>query len=914
MKSILFFFCFIALSVTLVGQNLTTYTVKGKVVDSLNEALPYTTVVILSSVDSSLLNYAVSDDFGIFEMVKVKPDNYILQLSFMGYNTFSKKIKVSGEKPIFSLGTIELSNRNNLLSEVSIEGEYIPIVFKNDTVEYNAGAFKTQNGANAEKLFEKMPGIEVDSDGEITAHGEKVNKILVDGKEFFGDDPKIASKNIPADAIDKVQVFDKKSELSEFTGVDDGERSRTINIKLKADRKKGIFGEAKLGGGVESKYAGKLNVNRFSETAQFTSLLMANNINEQGFSYQDYFNFMGGISNVLKTGKMTFDPSETGIPINIPGSNNGIASTLAGGINYNQDIGKSTHIISSFFVNNSNSDIDRTTNSTNFLQESSFESKSEEIQDQFIQNYRLNLKLQHEFNEKNRIDLTAVGIYTGSNSNVFSFENQFFSDGTENISNGKTDKKGDGLNTTLGLDYKKKFEKKGRSINVLGDFYYLNNDNNSLLSNVRAVRLNNGISINNSINQSQNQLIEKIEYFGKVAFTEQLSKRSFLILDYSYYNQSQENNKEFLDINDGNLTFNNLLSNFFKSQYSFNQLGFKFNYKLDKNMFVIGLDGQQSNLVGTRNENVAAIDQNFQVLLPNFNWRKRDGMSSNINLSYSTAFNEPSITQLQPVIDNSNPLNVYIGNPELKPEYSHDLSFNWFTYDAFSHQQKGIYLRGYAVHNDINNARFFDSISKLQTSTPRNTQDNLGINSGLRYGFRISKLKTQIRTALNFSLNQGYNLIDDNINKALTYNYGGSISISNINKKVFDIKLEISSNANLNQVGINNQPSSMYINSKILGEVNAEFLKDWETGVTATQNFFQGESLSQNQSFFILDAFISKTIFKNKRGHLKLAVYDILNQRTGISNYGQANYLVESNVNVLKRFGMLTFSYKIIKI
>ena len=890
------------------------YKVIGSVVDSLNQPLPYTTVVLLSSKDSSLQNYAVSNGEGKFEMNKVKESGYIFQLSFMGYRTFSKSVLITGTNPVVDLGVNKLVSNSQLLSEVSIEGNYIPIVFRNDTVEYNASSFKTQKGANAEKLLSKMPGIEVDSDGEVTAHGEKVEKIYVDGKEFFGDDPKIATKNIPADAIDKVQVFDKKSELSEYTGVDDGVRKRTINITLKEDRKKGIFGEASIGGGHESRYKGKLNLNRFSKKAQFTSLLMANNVNEQGFSYQDYFNFMGGIANVIKTGKMSFDPTETGIPINIPGTNNGIASTLAGGINYNQDIGKSTHLISSFFINNSNSDIDRTSNTENILPQSSFISNTTDNQDQLLQNYRLNAKIQHEFNLKNRLDISTVGILTKTNIDGLNTENQLFSDNSLNLTNGTSLNKGNGINSTISLDYKRRFEKKGRSINVLADFYYLNNENTADIENIRQVRLKDGTIFSNALDQTQFQLIKKNEYFAKIAFTEQLTPKTFIIADYSYYDKFQENNKDFFENSGGARTFLQALSNFFTSKYHYNQLGVKYNYKLDKNMFVIGLDAQQSRLIGTRDENTSQIDQKFQVLLPNFSWRKIDGMSSRINLNYSTSFNEPSITQLQPVIDNSNPLNVYIGNPELKPEYTHNLSFNWFTYDAFSFRQAGVYVNAYFVNNDINNARYFDSVSKLQITTPQNIQDNLGLNSGLRYGFRIPKFKTQIKTAVNFSVNQGYNLVDNQENKSLTYNYGGSLTFSNTNNKTVDARLELSSNANLNQIGIGEQESSSYVNSKILGEVNIELKKDWEIGISGTQNFFQGRSLSTQQQFFILDAFVAKTIFKNRRGNLKLAIYDALNQRTGISNYGQANYLVESNVNVLKRYSMLTFTYKIIKI
>ena len=530
----------LAVSVTFLGsygQNLKAYTLQGSVVDSVNTPLPYTTVVILSNTDSSLINYAVSDGMGDFEIKNVKPNSYILQLSFMGYRTFSKPIKVEGTNEIIDLDILKLSNNDQFLKEVSIEGDYIPIVFRNDTVEYNASSFKTQKGANVEKLLTKMPGIEVDSDGEITAHGEKVNKIYVDGKEFFGDDPKIATKNIPADAIDKVQVFDKKSELAEFTGVDDGEASRTINITLKKDRKKGIFGEASAGGGPEKRYRGKLNLNRFSETAQFTTLLMANNVNEQGFSYRDYFNFMGGISNVLKTGKTNFDPSSTGVPINIPGANNGIASTLAGGINYNQDIGKSTHIISSFFVNNSNSDINRITNTTNYLSNSSFVSNNTNDQSQDLQNYRLNAKLQHEFNVQNRLDLNVVGIYTASKTNEIANENQLFSDATNNTSNSNSYALGNGLNATFSADYKKKFNKMGRSLNFLGDFYYLNNETTTELQTNRNILLKDGTNLIGTIDKDQFQLVKKIEYFGTVAYTEKLTAKCFIIADYCYYNK-----------------------------------------------------------------------------------------------------------------------------------------------------------------------------------------------------------------------------------------------------------------------------------------------------------------------------------------------------------------------------------------
>ena len=903
-----------AISFSSYSQNLESYTVKGTVKDSVNMILPYTTAVILSEKDSTLVNYAVSNDFGVFEMIKVKPANYILQLSFMGFKTFSRKITIKGKSPVVNLGNIALVSNTNNLDEFTVEGQYIPIVFKKDTVEYNANAFKTNKNANVEKLLTKMPGIEVDEDGEITAHGETVSKILVDGKEFFGDDPKIASKNIPADAVDKIQVFDKKSELAEFTGVDDGERNRTINIILKKDRKKGYFGNAEVGGGYENKYKGKLNLNRFSQTAQFTSLLMANNINEQGFSYQDYFNFMGGISNVMKTGKMNFDPSSSGVPINTPGANNGVASTIAGGINYNQDFGSKTHFISSGFVNNSNSDILRNTSSTNYLRNSSYTSQSNENQNQNLQNYRLNTKLQHEFNDKNRLDINMIGIYSLSNADVLSSEEKVFSDAILNNANSTTQTYGEGINTTVSFDYKKRFAKKGRSINVLADLYYLKNNNRNTVATATGIKIDTSNLVTSSLLQEQNSLSNKLDYFGKIAITEQISKKMFIVTDYSYYSHNQIDDKVFYDIVGQSKNLNSILSNNFNSNYQYHQLGMKLNYKLNRNMFVLGVDGQLSNLQGTVNENPDEINQDFQVLLPNFYWKKQKGMANRIEIRYKTTFSEPSISQLQPVVNNSNPLNIYIGNPNLRPEYNHTVTFNWHKFDMFSHRHVGVYVNTYLIDNKITNAQYFNSITNLQTSTPENVQDNLGTNVNLSYGFRVNKIKSRFRTSASFGLNRGYSVIDGKENLSSTFNYGGRLTWSNSNKTIMDARIGISTNVNQNEIELGAQKSSQYVNTKIFGHFDFELKKEWEIGVKGTQNFYRGKSLSNVQDFFLLDVYVTKSVLKNGRGTLKLGVYDILNQRTGISNYGQGNYLIESKVNVLRRYAMLSFVYKIIKI
>ena len=266
--------------------------ISGILVDSAKAPLVGATVVLLNETDSVLHSFTLSNDAGFFELKKLPEATYILQVTFVGYGDFSKKIELL-DQPI-DMGLITLSPESKLLDEVLVKAEHIPIRIKNDTIEYNSAAYKTQPHAVVEDLLKKLPGVEVGRDGTIRAQGERVDQVLVDGKEFFGNDPKIATKNLPADAVDKVQVFDKKSEMAEFTGIEDGRESKTINLALKEDKKNGYFGKAEMGYGSEDRFEGKANINRFGQQSQLSAIAMANNTNQEGFSIEDYINFMGG--------------------------------------------------------------------------------------------------------------------------------------------------------------------------------------------------------------------------------------------------------------------------------------------------------------------------------------------------------------------------------------------------------------------------------------------------------------------------------------------------------------------------------------------------------------------------------------------------------------------------------------------
>lgn len=323
------------MSLSAVFGQVSNVTLSGHLADSAtNEPLTGATVLLLQPTDSVMAAFNISNTEGEFLLRRVKPGNYILSISYIGYKSISQRLEISDSKNETELGTIPMAAETELLKEALITEERVPVRISKDTIIYNADAFKTQPNDVVEDLLKRMPGIEVESDGSIKAEGEEVEQVLVDGKEFFGSDPKIATKNLPARAIKEVQVFDKKSDMATFSGIDDGLRSKTINLKLKEDYKKGMFGNALAGYGTDKRYTGKFNLNSFNKKSQLSTIGQLNNINEQGFSINEYINFMGGMSNVMRSGRFRINSQSSAIPIS-DGLSNGDTDTGGIGLNLN---------------------------------------------------------------------------------------------------------------------------------------------------------------------------------------------------------------------------------------------------------------------------------------------------------------------------------------------------------------------------------------------------------------------------------------------------------------------------------------------------------------------------------------------------------------------------------------------------
>ena len=330
------------------------FTLRGALQDTAQTPLAAATVMLLNPVDSALLFFSRSQTDGVFEFKNLAEGEYLLRASYFGYENLQQAVQVAAPAnggSMVELGNLFMEIKNTQLREVEISGQANPVLLKGDTIEFNAGSFKVKENAVVEDLLKKLPGVEVDRDGTIKAQGEEVKNVLVDGKKFFGSDPKIATQNLPADAVNKVQVYDKKSDQAVFSGVDDGQREKTIDLKLKEDKKNGWFGTLSGGGGSDLneapndfRYEGRLSLNRFKPKQQLSLLGMGNNINQSGFSINDYLAFSGAMRQMMGGGsgamRLQIDSDDSSIPLDFGGQNEGFLKTWAGDLNFNQEYGK----------------------------------------------------------------------------------------------------------------------------------------------------------------------------------------------------------------------------------------------------------------------------------------------------------------------------------------------------------------------------------------------------------------------------------------------------------------------------------------------------------------------------------------------------------------------------------------------
>tara|TARA_R110001592_G_scaffold363221_3_gene681709 strand:+ start:94744 stop:97548 length:2805 start_codon:yes stop_codon:yes gene_type:complete len=881
--------------------------VAGIVKNKDGKGLGFATVTLLFPEDSTLAYFDITDEQGMFQVKDVKQGAYLLQAAFLGHQTFYKQLDLNNGEELLSLDPIILKDRSTELGTVEIEGEAIPFLIKKDTVEYNSGAFRTKTNASVEDLLKKLPGVEVDKDGAIKAQGESVQKVLVDGKEFFSNDPKLATKNIPADAIRKVQVYDKKSDASEFTGIDDGEREKTINLLLKADRKNGAFGEVTAGYGTEDRYVGSAKISRFSEKTQAMALGSINNVNDFGLSIGDLITFSGGPA-VLRSGGGRIT-SSSAIPLSGQSQNGQLKSGL-GGLTYSYEFGKKNTISANYLYSHTNRELKEESNFEQFTPTTSFRSISSNNSENIGNNHTANVYWTNEIDSLTKFILrgsigqsdtkeTSNGISTTSESDgTFSNENtsnSFDSGKSPNASvNGQLVRK---LNGKIGRNVK---------VDLSGNFSESKStsdwDNAFVFDTTQAAFENDQLW----------RIVDKSNSFTtRIRFNEPLGKGYYLEPDISY----NQNNISYLrgDLNqkDANPEVSNLL----KRNVNYTEAGLNFKKTSSTSSLRIGVmlhTGEQN--VTLKGDTVDVDNtKNISRILPSLSYRKKFGKSNWAYGRINSSVDYPSSGNLFSVPNTQNQNFINVGNTDLAPEKSYTAMMGMILYDQFTFSSFNANVSATFTDDKITNEKFVND-RLVQISQTINYKDAATVRGSVSYNRPIKKYGIVIDVSASETFNRNYTLVNDEENILNSYTHSGDFSIGNKKKKKVDASVGIGFSLTDSKYSVQTDLNNQFLTTTYFGDIEWFITDSWTFGTALDYNIYDSQSFGDKQRVPLLTAELSHSFLQGDRGILKVSAFDLLNQYNGINRVAYQNSIGETRSNVVGQYFLLSFTYKLNKL
>ncbi|RPD50970.1 outer membrane beta-barrel family protein [Paracnuella aquatica] len=868
--------------------------VRGTLLDSASkQGLNDATVSVMGAKDSSLISFSLTSNSGFFEIKNLDTGVYILQVSYQGYPSIQKPFSLTAQAPVKDFGNIYADQEYKQLGEVVINSTP-PIQVKGDTLAFRADAFKTKPNATVEDLLKKLPGVQVEKDGTVKTQGENVQKIYVDGKEFFGNDPKMATRNLTADMIENVEVFEEGSEQSRFSGVDDGNRTRAINLKLKKDKNKGVFGRAGAGYGTDNRYEANVNASYFKGATKLSLVSRSNNVNNQGFTQNDV----------------------TGI--NTGGSGPGITRNTMAGLNYSDLWGKKTEVTSSYFFNNTNTE----NNSSSFRR--TFGGDSTVLRPQSVTsnnqgtNHRLNLRLTHSIDSFNSI------VYT-PNVSLQQSESYRSSEQQNLVENGKLTYKqldnttlqknnGTGNSFNNNLLFRHRFAKRGRTFSINLSNSISNNDRNgSTFSNIGYYR--EGIKFRDSVVNQINIVDNKSNNYGASAsYTEPIGRDKTLELNYQYNNNSSRNDRQVYDFNNGTGKFdvlNAFQTNLFENVNESNRVGANLRVVKKQYNYQFGLAAQRLTLNSNNLSRKTQLSQTFTNLFPSAQFNYRFARSKNFRFEYRGRTNQPSVTQLQPIRDVSSPLYQTEGNPSLRQEYSNNFTMQYNSFDMMKYRNLFARFTFSNTYNKIVN-QVLQLDSGIQLSRPVNADGAFNMNGMINFGVPISKIKGgNINTTTTMNMFRNISYAGELKNYTNNLILGENVRVNYNYKEKFDIGFSGGVTYNLTRNTLNTRGNNEYYTYVTSADISYIFSQKWVLSTDLDYTTTTGLTQGYNQSFFLWNASFARQMLKNNRGELKLSVFDIMKQNRAISRNVADNYIEDIQNSVLQRYFMLTFTYNL---
>ncbi len=899
--------------------------VKGVAFDTLaKQPVAMATITVLEKKDSSLVTFTMTDAQGRFELKGLSNGEYRLLITHVNYHSNNIPFTINDENKQKDFGNITMNDAAKVLGEVVVSNEAPPVTMVGDTVQYNAGSFRVKPNANVEELLKKLPGVKVDKDGNVTAQGEKVNRVLVDGKEFFGNDPKLATKNLPADAVDKVQVYDKQSDQAQLTGFDDGNYEKTINLKLKQDKKKGLFGKIMAGAGDKERYESRFNVNSFKGARQMSAIGMGNNTNAEGFSFMDILNFTGAMNQMRQGG------GGGNVSINISGDeaaafgmsnnrNGGINTAWGGGINYNNIIGTKHDFQSNYFYNRFNPEMTSRVLRQNFLPGGTNFYNQNSYSDNLNNSHRLNLNNLFQIDSFHSIRINPSFSYQRTSNRSQTQYSTMMENGAmvnEGFSNNLSNS--EGFNFSNNLVFRKKFKRPGRTFSLSLTNTFNESEGNGSLESIINYYSGGTINRRDTLNQENSSTGSLKGYNARAVYTEPLWRKS--LLEISAGNSNTKNVSEKITYNFNNQSgkydqLNEQLSNDFENVYGYTNAGVRIRKQGKKFNYSAGLSWQQANLEGKiiMDNKDSVITQRFNNLLPNASFKYNFSRFRSFSINYSTNTNQPALSQLQPVPDISNPLYIREGNPDLKQEFSHMLRGNLNLLSPYKNKNFFMFFTAIMTNNRIVNNDSVDLATGIKRTRPVNVDGVYNLNGNISYSMPLKFMKATVEVSSFARFNRGKQFINNLENDIRTFSMGPQmrLDINATDKINFGVSAEYGINHTKYslQSALNNKFFSQEYNGSVGWQLPKNFF--FNTEFTYTINSRRAEGFNTNIP--IWNASFSKQFLKYNRGELRMAVTDLLNRNTGISRNTNQNYIEDREVNTLRRFFLLSFTYSLSK-
>lgn len=905
-------------------------------------------VFLLSGADSAI-RASITGASGEFKLMNIPAGNYIIKYSYVGFRTDSLPVAIKDHS--VDIGQIGMSEIPVAIEGVEITGQVPAAEMRGDTMQFNAIAFKTMPDANAEDLVEKLPGVVIE-DGKVSAQGEEVKDVLVDGRPFFRNDPAATLRTLPAEVIDKIQIFDRQSDQAEFTGFTDGETSKTMNIITRIAMRNGQFGKAYAGYGYKDKYLAGGNINLFNGDRRITIMAQSNNINQQNFGSEDLLGIMaggrrggpqmgggammgggraggggfsgGGGGRVGGMGGQSFrgggDTREFMV-----GPQNGISQTHAFGMNYSDVLGQKVEITGSYFFNWSDNISEQVLNREYILAADSGQTYVENsLGDSRNINHRFNLRLEYTINENNSLFMSPrLSIQRNNGETDFSGLTTLRTQDLSLLDNlNGSDLAANSISNTL--MFRHRFLKERRTFSVnLTTGYNDQSGNSSLLSEIIYYT---EPASEEDIDQRATLDAGGWSVSSNLMFTEPAGKNGSLQLNYQQSWQNNNSDKETWDFvteeNDYSLP-DTFLSNRFNNRYVSSQAGAGYQYSKDKIHFTGRLIYQSARLDNRQTfPSEYDLNKNYRDLLTNavlrYNWSR----TRNMNMTYRTSTRTPSISQLQEVVDNSNPLQLKTGNTNLKQSYEHNLFMRYSSVRPEISRVFFVLLGGGYTNDYIANSNFLAYNDTLmagglliregsQLTRPVNLDGYWNVMSFMTYGMPLDKVMSNININASVSFSKIPGLINGTTNHTSNTTLGvGVVLSSNVSEKI-DFTISSRGNYSIVNNSLTEENNSNYYNQNSRLRFKWITFKNFFTETDVSHMFYAGLSEGFDQNYWLWNGGIGKKLFASQLGEIKLTVFDILGQNKDIRRNVNNYYVEDTRTYTLQRYILFTFTYNL---